>query len=59
MTVSYFSALDVGFDMLELDCHLTSDQQVVVAHDNHLGRVAGIDTLISETNYEVRGHKKK
>ena len=52
------SALDLGFDMLELDCQLTMDKKVVVAHDDHLGRVSGIDTLISETKYEVSDFKK-
>ena len=45
--------MDLGFEMLELDCQLTMDKKVVVAHDDHLGRVSGIDTLISETKYEV------
>lgn len=37
--------------MLELDCHITKDKQVVVAHDPSLLRIAGVDTLIKDLNY--------
>jgi glycerophosphoryl diester phosphodiesterase len=39
--------------VIELDVHLTKDGQVVVSHDNNLKRLAGVDKLISEVNYEV------
>lgn len=42
----------VGVDAFELDVHITKDGKVVVAHDNNLNRLCGVDKLISETNYE-------
>ena len=39
--------------MIELDVHLTNDGKVVVSHDNHLSRLAGVNSLISELNYDV------
>ena len=38
--------------MLEIDCHLTEDGQVVVSHDNDLHRSAGLHILISETKFQ-------
>ncbi|XP_013392157.2 lysophospholipase D GDPD1 [Lingula anatina] len=45
-------ACHIGTDMLEIDCHITKDGQVVVTHDNNLQRLTGCDVLVSETNYE-------
>ncbi|XP_061924166.1 lysophospholipase D GDPD1 isoform X1 [Entelurus aequoreus] len=44
-------AVALGTDMLELDCHLTKDGQVVVSHDRHLQRATGIDAYISDMAY--------
>ena len=37
--------------MLEIDCHLTKDRHVVVAHDSSLLRTTGVDLLIKDTFY--------
>ncbi|XP_046458062.1 lysophospholipase D GDPD1-like [Daphnia pulex] len=48
---AFAHAVKLGTDMLELDCHITKDKQVVVAHDPSLLRIAGIDALIEDLNY--------
>ncbi|KRZ97881.1 U4/U6 small nuclear ribonucleoprotein Prp31 [Trichinella sp. T8] len=44
-------AAEKKVDMLELDVHITKDEQVVVCHDDHLLRVSGVDNYISKLNY--------
>ncbi|XP_039363921.1 lysophospholipase D GDPD1 isoform X4 [Mauremys reevesii] len=48
---AFCHAVNVGTDMLELDCHLTKDEQVVVSHDENLKRATGIDVSISDLKY--------
>ncbi|XP_060251126.1 lysophospholipase D GDPD1 isoform X7 [Ovis aries] len=45
------SAVTIGTDMLELDCHITKDEQVVVSHDENLKRSTGINVNISDLKY--------
>ncbi|NWS05695.1 GDPD1 Lysophospholipase, partial [Motacilla alba] len=48
---AFHHAVNLGTDMLELDCHLTKDEQVVVSHDENLKRSTGVDVNISDLKY--------
>ena len=48
---NYKRSLSFGCQMLELDVHLTKDQQVVVVHDNSLLRLTGMNFLATATAY--------
>lgn len=47
------SALSLGTDMLEIDCHLTKDGRVIVSHDSSLKRVCDSEGHIAEYDFEV------
>ncbi len=42
-----------GVEMLELDCHLTKDQQTIVHHDSSLNRTTGQFGYIRDVQYDV------
>ena len=42
-----------GVQMLEIDCHMTKDRQVVVHHDFALNRTTGQDGYIKDLDYDV------
>lgn len=47
----YYSSVKLGCDMLELDCQLTKDEEVVVSHDNDLFRATGVNKCISDLTF--------
>lgn len=47
MSAFRYAVEKCGTDMLEIDCQLTADHQVVVAHDNNLLRTAGLANDVS------------
>ena len=48
---SFRAAVAAGVQYLEFDIHMTRDGEVVVAHDDHLNRMCGIDRRIPEMTY--------
>ncbi|XP_042194653.1 lysophospholipase D GDPD1 [Callorhinchus milii] len=44
-------AVALGTDMLELDCHMTKDEQVVVSHDDNLKRATGVNVSIADLKF--------
>ncbi|XP_070571830.1 lysophospholipase D GDPD1-like [Ptychodera flava] len=49
---AFKSGVKAGVEMLELDCQLTKDGEVVVCHDNCLERISGENVLISDLDYK-------
>jgi glycerophosphoryl diester phosphodiesterase len=45
---SFRAAVAAGVQCLEFDIHMTRDGEVVVAHDNHLARMCGLERRIPE-----------
>lgn len=43
---------EIGVDVIEFDCQLTKDGQVVVSHDNNLNRLTGVNKQISGLNFD-------
>ncbi|TGZ59345.1 hypothetical protein CRM22_009147 [Opisthorchis felineus] len=48
---AFQNAVSLGTDMLELDCHITRDSEVVILHDPNLKRITGVDVDVSNVNY--------
>ncbi|XP_060757996.1 lysophospholipase D GDPD3a [Neoarius graeffei] len=52
-TIEAFThAVEVGTEMLELDCHLTRNGHVIVSHDENLLRQTGLDANVSDLDLE-------
>ncbi|CAF0890242.1 unnamed protein product [Rotaria sordida] len=49
--LAFDTGLTNGVEMLELDCHLTKDNQVVVHHDFSLDRTTGEEIFIRDIEY--------
>src|SRR5258708_6389000 len=48
---SFRAAVASGVQYLEFDIHMTRDGEIVVAHDEHLKRMCGLDRAIPEMTY--------
>jgi len=48
---SFRAAVAAGIQYLEFDIHMTRDGEIVVAHDEHLKRMCGLDRVIPEMTY--------
>jgi glycerophosphoryl diester phosphodiesterase len=48
---SFRAAVACGVQYLEFDIHMTRDGEIVVAHDDHLRRMCGLDRAIAEMSY--------
>jgi glycerophosphoryl diester phosphodiesterase len=48
---SFRAAAAMGAPYLELDIHATRDGEIVVAHDDHLARMCGLERTIPEMTY--------
>jgi len=48
---SFRAAAASGVQYLEFDIHMTRDGEIVVAHDDHLKRMCGLDRVIPEMTY--------
>jgi glycerophosphoryl diester phosphodiesterase len=48
---SFRAAAAMGAPYIELDVHMTRDGEIVVAHDEHLARMCGVDRKIQEMTY--------
>jgi glycerophosphoryl diester phosphodiesterase len=49
---AFQNALTLGTEMLEMDLHLTKDEEIVVMHDDDLYRVTGVNGRIKNLNYD-------
>ena len=48
---SFRAAAACGVQYLEFDVHMTRDGEIVVAHDEHLKRMCGLDLVIPDLTY--------
>src|SRR5258708_38123325 len=48
---SFGAAPAMGAPYIELDVHMTRDGEIVVAHDEHLARMCGLERPIPEMSY--------
>ena len=48
---SFDSAFSDGADYVELDLHVSKDNQLVISHDRDLQRITGTSTIVSQNNF--------
>ncbi len=52
---AFRTAVDLGADRIELDVHLTADNQIAILHDEDLKRTAGLDKALRQmTRAEIK-----
>lgn len=49
---AFTHAVSAGTEMLEMDCHITSDGHVVISHDDNLMRQTGYDQTVSSLRFQ-------
>ena len=52
---AFVAGIEAGADCIELDVHATSDGEIVVLHDEHLGRTTNGAFLVREITLEQLG----
>ncbi|EFF41583.1 glycerophosphodiester phosphodiesterase family protein [Mycoplasmopsis alligatoris] len=50
--LAFSKALDSGFDGVEIDLHLTKDNQIVIIHDNNTKRLTDKNLVVKNSNLE-------
>lgn len=49
---AFKSAIDIGADLVEIDLGVTADQEIMIAHDSHLGRITNIPNKLKNQIFQ-------